>query len=167
MSRRNPRCFMDIQTGDEDAQRVVFELFAHESPRTVENFRSLCTGETGLSYKTSVFHRLIRGFMIQGGDITERNGLGGVSIYGQVFDDESLFRKHDAPFLLSMANRGPNTNSSQFFVTLAPAPHLDDKHCVFGRVVGGQAFLQVCFVIIVISCYPLLFLVTRCYSPVH
>ncbi|RKP25449.1 cyclophilin-like domain-containing protein, partial [Syncephalis pseudoplumigaleata] len=140
----NPRVFLDV---DIDGKRgsIVIELFADEVPVTAENFRALCTGERGvgqqssmpLHYRGSIFHRIIKGFMIQGGDFTRRNGTGGESIYGGMFNDESFKRKHDTHGLLSMANRGPNTNSSQFFITTRPTPHLDNKHVVFGRVVRG------------------------------
>ncbi|KAJ3187738.1 peptidyl-prolyl cis-trans isomerase cpr6 [Gaertneriomyces sp. JEL0708] len=146
MAGHNPRCFFDIEIAGENAGRVVFELFASTVPKTAENFRALCTGERGRStksdvlfwYKGSTFHRIIPEFMIQGGDFTKHDGTGGESIYGSVFADESFERKHDTDFLLSMANKGPNTNGSQFFITTAPAPHLDGKHVVFGRVVSGQ-----------------------------
>ena len=123
-------------------------LYGDVVPKTVENFRALCTGEKGvgksgkpLHYKGSKFHRVIPQFMLQGGDFTRGDGTGGESIYGEKFEDESFEGKagqHDVVGLLSMANAGPNTNGSQFFITTAPAPWLDNKHTVFGRVVGGH-----------------------------
>ncbi|KAK9898219.1 hypothetical protein P389DRAFT_30657 [Cystobasidium minutum MCA 4210] len=143
----NPRCFMDFAQNGEKLGRVMFELYADRVPKTVENFRALCTGSEGiskksgvpLSYKGSILHRVIDGFMIQGGDFTKRNGSGGESIYGGPFDDEDLDTPVDAAGLLVMANKGPNTNGSQFFITLAPCPHLNGKHVVFGRVVGPNS----------------------------
>lgn len=145
----NPRTYFNVSIGDRPIGRIVFELFAQEVPKTAENFRALCTGEKGegklgkpLSYKNSTFHRIIPQFMIQGGDFTAGNGTGGESIYGEKFDDEKFAFKHDQPFLLSMANSGPNTNGSQFFITTVPTPHLDDKHVVFGKVIAGKGVVR-------------------------
>eukprot|EP00930_Biecheleria_cincta_P047656 TRINITY_DN33080_c0_g1_i1.p1 TRINITY_DN33080_c0_g1~~TRINITY_DN33080_c0_g1_i1.p1 ORF type:complete len:371 (-),score=58.60 TRINITY_DN33080_c0_g1_i1:38-1150(-) len=143
----NPRVFFDIEIGGEAAGRVEFELFSKVVPRTAENFRALATGEKGvgkagkpLHFKGSKLHRIIPGFMCQGGDITRGNGMGGESIYGSTFEDEFEHGmvKHTEPGLLSMANRGKNTNGSQFFITVAKTSHLDGKHVVFGRVVSGM-----------------------------
>ena len=128
---------MDIQIGSKGAGRIIFELFTDFTPKTAENFRGLCTGDysnsnqSKLSYQNSKFHRIVDGFVIQGGDITNGNGTGGFSIYGRTFNDESFARKHSCAGLLSMANNGRNTNSSQFFLTLKACPHLDDRHVVY------------------------------------
>ncbi|KAH8994816.1 cyclophilin-like domain-containing protein [Lactarius akahatsu] len=139
------RVFMDFSIDGSPVGRVIFELFNDVVPKTSENFRALCTGEKGLSplsdrplyYKNSIVHRSIADFMVQGGDFTKRNGTGGESIYGGPFVDEDLTHPLDVEGLLCMANRGPNTNSSQFFITLRACPHLNGKHVVFGKVIRG------------------------------
>ena len=145
-----PRVFADITVGNIPLGRIVYELFTEVAPKTADNFRSLCTGEAGigkttekpLHYKGCLFHRVVKNFMIQGGDFVNFNGTGGESIYGGTFEDEDFILKHDRPYLLSMANRGKNTNGSQFFVTTAPAPHLDNLHVVFGQVVSGKEVIK-------------------------
>ena len=133
------RAWLDVAIGGRPARRITFELYSDVLPRTCENFRALCAGDRGarLTYAGSTFHRVIRNFMIQGGDFTRGDGTGGESVYGEKFADEGFPHKHDAAHVLSMANAGPDTNGSQFFVTLRATPHLDGKHVVFGRVAAG------------------------------
>ena len=141
-TKTSSKCFFDLEVDGKELGRVVFTLFDDVVPKTAENFRQLCTGQNGFGYKGSSFHRIIPNFMIQGGDFTRHNGTGGKSIYGEKFNDENFKIKHTKKGQLSMANAGPNTNGSQFFITTVVCSWLDGKHTVFGEVDSGYEFVQ-------------------------
>ena len=145
LSTVTSKTFFDVNIGGENAGRIVFGLLGDVVPKTAKNFEQLCTQDNGSSkngkpktFKTSIFHRIIPGFMAQGGDFTQGTGTGGESIYGEKFPDENFDLKHEKPMLLSMANSGKDTNGSQFFITFDKTPWLDGRHVVFGEVLEGQ-----------------------------
>ncbi|AFN83461.1 peptidyl-prolyl cis-trans isomerase [Encephalitozoon romaleae SJ-2008] len=142
VAEENKNVYFDVYANEERLGRIVMKLFDDVVPRTARNFRELCKRPERAGYKGSIFHRIIPGFMVQGGDYTAHNGTGGESIYGDRFDDENFNLKHSKEGILSMANCGKHTNGSQFFITLEKTPWLDGKHVVFGEVIEGMSVVH-------------------------